>query len=378
MKVLHIITRLDRGGSAEAFLDLVSDLKRLGHDISVATGPVLEPQADIDAFSKATGIQVNYIPFLKRNVDPVRDILAFLGILKLIRSINPEVIHTHTSKAGFIGRIAGRIAMIKVIVHTPHGHIFYGYYGGLASRIFIFLERIAAKFSDRIITLTDIEKREYINKGIAADDRIVTIPCGIYIDQFTKSNKSIRDELGIPPGSPLVGWVGRLEHVKGCEYFLRACHLMKKEVPYAKYLVVGEGSLKREMEELACLLGLQEEVIFLGFREDIPSIMGSIDLLVHTPLNEGLGKVLLEAMASAKPVVASAVGGIPEIITHGLNGLLAPAGDYVSIATESVRILKDKALAERLGREGRKKAGAFDNRRLVEETLKLYKGLLVR
>ncbi len=378
MQILHIITRLDRGGSAEVFLNLVAELKKLGHDVSIATGPTVEPQADMDAFSEATGIPVNYIPSLRRNIYPFRDILAFFRILTLIKRINPDVIHTHTSKAGFIGRIAGRTAMIKAIVHTPHGHIFYGYYGGVISRIFVLLERIAARFCDRVITLTDIERREYINERIAAEDRIITIPCGIYVEKFSNSGAVMRKELGIGPDVPLVGWVGRLEPVKGCEYFLKACHLMKRELPLAKYIIVGDGSQRKEMGELVCLLGLDKEVIFLGFREDIPSIMGSIDLLVHTPLNEGLGKVLLEAMASSKPIVASEVGGIPEIITHGLNGLLVPSGDYVSIARESLRVLMDRDLAERLGRDGRKKAVAFDNRLMVEKTIKLYIELLSR
>ncbi|HEX8949988.1 MAG TPA: glycosyltransferase family 4 protein [Dissulfurispiraceae bacterium] len=373
-----MITRLDRGGSAEAFLNLALEFKRMGHDVAIATGPSLNPQADIGDFSKTHGIPVHSLPSLRRDVNPFRDIPAFLETLRVIRTVRPDVLHTHTSKAGFIGRIAGRVAGAGAVVHTPHGHIFYGYYGRLLTGIFILLERIGARFSDRIVTLTDLEKREYIEKGIADDGRITTIPCGIFVKDFSPMGGALREELGIAPGIPLVGWVGRLDPVKGCGHFLGTCRLIKEELPDARYLVVGDGPLRREMEELSRSLGLSREVIFLGFREDIPSIMSSIDLLVHTPLNEGLGKVLLEAMASAKPIVAAKVGGIPEIVTHGLNGLLVPPGDCASGARESVKILKDRALAEKLGNEGRKRVAAFDNSWMVEKTVELYRGLLAK
>lgn len=204
------------------------------------------------------------------------------------------------------------------------------------------------------------------------------MPCGIDVERFSSNNNSIRDEFGIHPEAPLVGWVGRLEPVKGCEIFLKACRLIKREIPKARYLIAGEGPLRAEMEKLATSLELKNEVTFLGFREDMPSIMKSIDLLAHTPLNEGLGRVLLEAMACSKPVVATKVGGIPEIITNDLNGYLVPSGDFVSIARESVKVLKDHKLAARLGEAGRKKAAAFGNEQLIEQTLKLYEELVMK
>jgi len=372
MRVLHIITRLDRGGSADVFLDLAAGLKAMGHEVFIAVGLTREPQTDVDAFSVTWGIPVHHIKFLKRDCLPFTDLVALFEILNVIRKIKPDVLHTHTSKAGFIGRLAGRIAGVKVAVHMPHGHIFYGYFSSIKSGLFIFLEKIAAAFTDKILTLTELEKKDYVNEKIVQDSRIVTIPCGIDIDRYALSSTTVRDEFGISPDQPVVGWIGRTEPVKGCEYFLRACCLIKEEIPAARFLVVGDGSLRGEMEELAYSLGIREEVIFAGYRTDMPEIMNSMDLLLHTPLNEGLGRVLLEAMTCKKPIVAADVGGIPEIIEHGTHGFLVPAGDYVSMARESLRILNDPELAQRLGKAGRERALDFSTDTMVLKVHNLY------
>lgn len=372
MKVLHIITRLDKGGSADVFLDLAAGLKGMGHDVFMAVGPTLEPQTDINTFSEKTGIPHYDVPSLRRSCLPFTDCLALFEILKIIRKVKPDVLHTHSSKAGFIGRIAGRIAGVKVTVHMPHGHVFYGYFSSVTARLFVFLEKIAALFTDKILTLTEIEKKDYIREKISDDNRIVTIVCGIDIERYASSTRTVRDEFGISPDQPVIGWVGRIEPVKGCEHFLRACQLIKKEMPEARFLLVGEGALKGEMEELADSLEIGREVTFAGYRTDMPEIMNSIDLLLHTPLNEGLGRVLLEAMTCEKPVVAADVGGIPEIIEHGIQGLLVPAGDHVSMAEESLKILKDPELAKRLGSAGREKALNFSTEEMVQKVHNLY------
>jgi glycosyltransferase involved in cell wall biosynthesis len=373
MRVLHIITRLDKGGSADVFLDLTSGLRKMGHDVFIAVGPTLEPQTDIDTYSQKSGIPVHHIKYLQRDCSPFTDCRAFLEILKVIKKIKPHVLHTHTSKAGFIGRIAGRLAGVNVAIHMPHGHIFYGYFSSLKTRMFILLETIAALFTYRILTLTEIEKMDYIREKIARAEKIATIPCGIDIDRYSLSHRTVRDEIGIPPGLPVIGWVGRTESVKGCEYFLRACKLIKKELPDARYLFIGEGPLKGEMEELARTLNISKEVIFAGYRTDMPEIMNSIDLLLHTPLNEGLGRVLLEAMICEKPVVAADVGGIPEIIEHGVQGFLVPAGDTAAMARESLRILKDQELSKALGSAGRERALEYSTENMVRKINTLYK-----
>lgn len=353
-------------------LELTAGLKNMGYEIFIAVGPTLNPPIDIKAFSVKSGIPLFYIKSLRRDSHPFWDCLAFFEILKVINEIKPDVLHTHTSKAGFIGRIAGRIAGVKVAIHMAHGHVFYGYFNNITSRIYVYLEKIAAKFTDKILTLTEIEKGEYLQEKIAPGDKIVTIPCGIDVDRFSASHNAVRNEFGISSDMPVIGWVGRAETVKGCEYFLRACQLIKKELPGVRFLVVGEGSLNGEMEKLAYSLDLSDEVKFTGYRTDMPEIMNSIDLLLHTPLNEGLGRVLLEAMTCEKPIVATNVGGIPEIVEHGIQGFLVPAGDYASMASESLKILKDSELAKSLGSAGRKKALNFSTEKMVQKIHNLY------
>lgn len=377
MKILHIITRLDKGGSAEVALSLAEGHKKMGHNVFIAAGSSADSQVNMRHFSKETDIKIIDIPYLRRNVNPLLDIPAFFQTFSVIKKIKPDVLHTHTSKAGFIGRIAGKAADIKAVVHTPHGHIFYGYYNSHISRIFIYLEHIAARFSDRITTLTEIERQDYIRENIAAPDKIVSIPCGIEIDRFlSETPETIRDEFQISMDSPVIGWVGRLEPVKGCDIFLQACSLIKEEMNSAVFLVVGEGSLRDDMKKLSSSLGLDKNLFFLGFRNDIPIIMNSIDLLLHTPLNEGLGRVILEAMAKSRPVVASAAGGIPEVVEHGVTGYLAPPGDYIAMAGESVKILKNKELKKNLGRAGKTRALDFSIEKMIEKTHKLYLELL--
>ena len=377
MRILHIITRLDRGGSADVVLNLTEGLKNMGHEVFLATGPSCDPQADMVHFSDRTGIPVTHMKYLRREIHPLLDLLAFFETLKTIREIRPDLLHTHTSKAGFIGRIAGRIAGTRAIVHMPHGHVFYGYFNTFASRLFLFLERAASLFGDMIITLTELEKKEYISLHIESAPKIRAVPCGIDLDTFsTNTGDKLRDELGIPGSTKVVGWVGRLEPIKGCKFFIKACELIRKELPNAKFLVVGDGPLREELKDLSSSLGLDDDLMFLGFREDIPAVMGSIDLLLHTPLNEGLGRVLLEAMACAKPVVATRVGGIPEIVKHGVNGLLVPPEDHIAMACESVKVMRDADFAEKLGRAGREKASAFSTGHMVKQISGLYRELI--
>lgn len=378
LKILHIITRLDKGGSADVVLGLVKGLKERGEDVSIVVGKTMDPHTDLSAYVERTGIGIISIPFLRRDVNPFLDMLALLQLFFIIRRERPDILHTHTSKAGFLGRLAGRVAGAKVIVHTPHGHILYGYYGRILTRLFLYLEGLASYLSDRVITLTDNEAQEYVKWGVTKMEKLVTIPCGIELERFsslTEGNK-IKRGFGIPGDTPLVGWVGRLEPVKGCGYFLRACAIIKNAVPGVRFLIVGDGPLMGDMKVLAEGLGLKGDVIFAGFREDIPEIISSIDLLVHTPLNEGLGRVLLEAMAGGKPIVVTRVGGVPEVVEDGVNGLLIPSGDVEAIAEASIRILKDNALGSRLGEAGKKKVAEFGMDRMVEATHRLYKTMI--
>ena len=379
-KVLHIITRLDRGGSAEAVMQLVEGLQRDGYPVKLVTGRTVEPQEDLSAFSRRTGVPVISVQELKREVGPVDDLIALGKLMRLIGRERPEIVHTHSSKAGILGRSAARLMGCPVIVHFPHGHVFYGYFGRLRTWAVILVERLAARITHCIFTLTELGKREHLRFKVAEPEKFVTVPCGIDLAKFSSPRRSpaeVRAEFGFSPSDIVAGYVGRLVPIKGCEYFLYALELTRRRRSEIKGIIVGDGPLREELEELAKGLGLSESVVFAGVREDIPEIMHALDLFVLTSLNEGLGRVLLEAMACGVPVVASRVGGVAEIVLHRETGLLVPPKDPEEIAGAILEILNDGEKAELFSRKGRERARAFDVTRMLERTEEVYERLLV-
>ena len=379
-KVLHIITRLDRGGSAEAVMQLVEGLKRDGYPVKLVTGRTVEPQEDLDAFSRRTGVPVVSIEELRREVNPVDDLIALVKLMHLIGRERPEIVHTHSSKAGLLGRLAARLMDCPLIIHFPHGHVFYGYFGRLRTWTIILAERLAARITHRIFTLTELGKRDHIRFGIAKPEKFVTIPCGIDVAKFSSAGRNpaeARAGFGFSPSDVVAGYVGRLVAIKGCEYFLYALELVRKKRSDIKGIIVGDGPLRKELEELAKGLDLSESVVFAGAREDIPEVMHALDLFVLTSLNEGLGRVLLEAMACGVPVVASRVGGVAEIVLHRETGLLVPPENPEGIAEAILEILNDKKKAELFSRKGKERTKLFDVRRMIERTEEIYQRLLV-
>ncbi len=361
-------------------MQLVDGLRRDGYPVKLVTGCTVEPQEDLDGFSRRSGVPVILVQELKREVRPVDDLIALVKLMRLIGRERPEIVHTHSSKAGLLGRSAARLMGCPVIVHFPHGHIFYGYFGRIRTWTFILAERLAARFTHRIFTLTELGKREHVGFKIAEPEKFVTVPCGIDLAKFSSPRRSpvkVRAEFGFSPSDVVVGYVGRLVPIKGCEYFLYALERIRRRRPDIKGIIVGDGPLRSELEELAKKLGLSENVVFSGVREDIPEIMHALDLFVLTSLNEGLGRVLLEAMACGVPVVASRVGGVAEIVLHREVGLLVPPGDTGRMVEAILEILNDKKQAELFSRKGRARARAFDVTRMLERTEAVYERLSV-
>jgi glycosyltransferase involved in cell wall biosynthesis len=373
IKVLMIITRLDRGGSADVFRELAENLDKEIFDIKLIAGLTVAPSFSIDDW-KSRGILI-YLPSLRRDINPVFDLYSLFKLYKIIRFENPDIVHTHTSKAGILGRIAAFLNRVPIIIHTPHGHIFYGYFGKFKTRLFIWFEKLAAKVTNRIITLTNIEKKDYISLGIGKEEKFSTIYCGINIDRFCKKDKEVlRKEFGFNLDNIIIGWIGRLEKIKGCEYFIRGCRIIKDKMKdkNIKFLLVGDGLLRPYLEELTGELKLSEDIIFMGNRDNIPEIMNIIDLFVLSSLNEGLGRVILEAMASGVPVVATRVGGVPEIVTDGITGLLIPPSNPEKIAWAVIEILNNKELYSKFSTNCRERAKLFSLDKMIKDTESLY------
>ena len=365
--VLHIITRLDPGGSSENTLITVAGLDRSRYRPSLMTGRSGEGVASI------------IIPHLGRKIHPFNDLLAYGEIYRQIRNGRYTLVHTHSSKAGILGRWAAWLAGVPIIVHTPHGHVFYGYYGRVPSYMFILLERLTARITDKIITLTEQGIREHVERRIAPREKFTSIHSGVELSRYTEPRPDpviARKQLGLSPDWPVVGSVGRFGPVKGYDTFLEAAALLRARQPKVQFLLVGEGGEEVRLKRLAEQLRIEDRILFLGWQHDIPEILSALDLFVLPSRNEGMSRTLVQAMAMGKPIVATRVGGVPEVLGEGEAGLLVPPDDPVQLSQAIELLLTDGELARKLGEGGKRRAPAYSAERMVAEIESLYETLL--
>lgn len=379
-RILHLITRLDRGGSAENTVLTVSGLQRKGYHVTLVSGQTLDPSLKLAELDWQRGEGWTEIPQLVRRINPIRDIKAFFKIYALIKRGRFQIVHTHSSKAGILGRLAAKLVGVPIVVHTPHGHVFYGYYGRILSHLFLLLERIWAEFTDRIVTLTERGKQEHIQLKVAPANKFTVIPSGVEFKDFLevqKGSPALRQELGLASGERIVGSVGRFVPIKGYRYFLEAAKEIVEQRSDVLFLSVGDGPLEQELKAFAEASGIASRVVFAGYRKDVAEIMALMDVFVLPSLNEGMGKVLVEAMAEGKPVVATKVGGIPELVSDNLTGILCPPKDSHALAEAILKLLRNKELARRMGAEGRKRVyPQYDAKVMVEKIERLYAELM--
>lgn len=376
LSVLHVITRLDKGGSAEVVLELARVLREDGVRVGIACGRTTDPQTDLAEYSARTGVEIIDVPSLIREVSPANDLRAVLQLRKIMKRWRPDIVHTHTSKAGIVGRWAARSVKIRNTVHTPHGHVFYGYFSPMKTRMFIFLEKITAPITGRLVTLTRRGMEDHLREGIGRPDQYRIIPSGADVGRFSlASGDHVREEIGYVR-ERVIGWAGRLAAIKDGETFLRAAEKIHAMCPDTRFILAGEGEEREKLETLAKELCVDNVVHFLGNRDDMPSVMAAMDVFVLSSLNEGFGRVIVEAMAAGVPVVATGVGGVPEVVEDGATGMLVPPRDPVRMAETVMTILDDEELRNRLRENGRIRAWAFDTRVMVDSYEEIYEELL--
>lgn len=384
VKLLYIITRLDRGGSSEMVLLTLLRLNQEKFDITIMSGPSREPDEKLIESVKKKGVRFIFDSFLVRGPSPVKDFLTLLKIFFLIKKEKFDIIHTHTSKAGILGRIAAKWTTSKdyrpIIIHTPHGHVFYGYYGVVLSKLFLILEKLAASFTDKIIALTEKEIDEYLQFGISRNRaKFISIPNGLDLNRI--ANLKIdpvrkRKEFGLPEEVKLIGSAGRLELVKGYKYFIEASLIVKKSFPNCLFLLIGDGSLCGELQHQIEKLNLWQNFKILGWRDDVNEIISLLDVFVLSSLNEGMGLVLVEAMAMGKPVVATNVGGIPSVVIDGETGILVPPKNPDAIAEAIIFLLQNPEKMKKMGEAGKERTKLFSIEVMIEKTQRLYEELL--
>ncbi len=380
VRILNIITRLNIGGASSHTINLTERLNSNGFRSVLASGVESEREGNMIDLAHRKGIEPPIMSHLRRDVSICRDVAAVVQLYLLIKKHSPHIVHAHTTKAGTLGRIAAWLAGVPVIVFTLHGSYFYGYFSRAKTRMFTCIERLLSLVSDRIIAVSDQERREIIEQKIGTEDKVIKIPLGLELDDlFTCDPKKgiLRSELGIEPGRKLIGIVARLVPIKGHRFFLDAARLVLQSCPDLLFLIIGDGELRQELEEYASSLGIAENIVFLGFRRDLPTIYADLDIVALSSLNEGLPVSVIEAMAAAKPIVATCVGGVPELLDEGRHGIIVPPSNSEKLANGILEILDNPEMGGRMGELGRKAAmERYTIDTLVENITDLYQQLL--
>jgi len=388
IRVIHVITKLELGGAQENTLYTLAHLERTRFSGLLVTHP--EGILVADAL-RADGYEKRFVPALVREISPGRDATALAALVRVfrrevrrVRGLSgtcppPVIVHTHSSKAGILGRAAARIAGVPVVIHTVHGYGFHPRQRPAVRRFYIALERLAARWTTHVIAVAQSDLDEGVELGIIARERASLIRSGIdiacYAAQGIDREATVR-ALGFDPTRPLVGMVACLKPQKNPEDFVRAAALVAGSIPAAQFLLAGDGVLRPAVEEAVRRSGLGDRFRLLGWRRDVAAIIPCLDVLVLTSLWEGLPRVFPQAMAAGRPVVAYRVDGAPEAVTEGVTGYLVEPGDYPAAAARIVELLEDPALARRLGAAGRERVGEFDADTMVRRQEALYERLL--
>jgi glycosyltransferase involved in cell wall biosynthesis len=378
IRVLHIITRLDKGGSADNTLLSVLGLNKEVFKVDLLSGRTNFPSPKLTQLKEQNLIQYKEIGQLVRAIHPFKDISTLSQLYQYIKKGRYDIVHTHSSKAGLLGRLAARMAGVKHIIHTPHGHIFYGYYGRCLSFMFIILERWAARFTEKIITLTNSGKEEHVQYKIAPAHKFITIHSGLELGSLQPSDtkNDVAKEFNIDKSDKLIGTVARLVPIKGHEFLVKAAPLVLQHYPDTTFLLIGDGPLRKKLENLAQQLNFFDKIVFSGMREDIPRLLNAIDIFVLPSLNEGMGRVLIEAMVLAKPIVATRVGGVPDVVEDGSSGLLVPPADPDALADAICTIMKNPALASKLASHAAICSQKFSHTEMIRQLENLYKSVM--
>lgn len=376
IRVTEVITRLIVGGAQETAILTCARLDPERFEAGLVTGPQTGPEGSLHGWARELDVRLDVEPSLVRELSPVRDLLALFRLWRRFRRECPDVVHTHSSKAGVVGRLAARLAGVPVVVHTVHGWSFHDHMSRRERAVYVRLERLAARWTDRLVLVTERDRAKGSSEGIGRPGQYVTIRSGVDLTPYGAGDGSgLHAELGIPAGAPVVGTVARLSPQKDPIGFVEAGAEVLGKRPEAHLVFVGDGPMRGEVERRAAELGVADRLHLAGIRRDVPDVLRAFDVFVAGSLWEGLPRTVIQAMASGVPVVASAVDGIAEAVRDGESGLLVPPGDRRAMAGAVLRILDDEGLATRLADGGRDRAEEFAEGVMIERLEGLYREL---
>jgi glycosyltransferase involved in cell wall biosynthesis len=374
VRVLHVLGGTEFGGAIWVVQSYVEALMEQGCAVTICA------TADrvTDLFRRA-GCEIIEIPEMVRAIDPRRDAIAVAKLARICRRRRFDVVHTHTSKGGIVGRAAARLAGVPIILHTAHGFAFHERSSRRSMALYVTLERLAARWSDRIITVSEFHREWALSLGIGSPEKVVTIHNGISRARLavSRSAADVRREFGLAADDLVIASIGRLAPGKGLEDLVVALPEIRRSQPRARLLLAGDGPLRPELEAQVRGSGLEGFVHLPGFREDVGDLLMAADLVAAPSLREGLSISVLEAMAMGRPIVATTIGSNRELIEDGVSGLLIPPDDAPALAAAVSSLLGDPDRAARFGNAARDRFEAgFTERAMKDAVWNLYATLL--
>jgi len=388
IRITRVIARLNIGGPAVHIANLMAGLdpgRFESHLIFGQIGPGEGDMGYLEPFVTARQKSLappTMIPELGRSLSPVRDLRTMAKLVPILRRQRPHIVETHTAKAGFVGRLAARLAGVPIVLHVFHGHVFYGYFGAVQTRTFIHIERILARLTDRVITISPTQCHDIAHVyHIAPPHKVLVVPLGLDLGPLVAARQNddgrFRRVLGIPADAPLVGYVGRFTAVKNPSLLVDVAHRVLQRAPQARFVLVGDGELRPDVERQIAELDLAGRVTLAGWQRDMPAVYAALDVLALTSLNEGTSVTAIEALAAGVPVVATAVGGMADVVADGQTGLLVPSGDVAAFAEAVAELLQAPERGRPLAQAGQRDVTArFGIERLVRDMESLYVTLL--
>ena len=378
MRVTHVITRLIVGGAQENTVASVLGLRqKAGLEVDLIAGPTRGPEGSLEPALAGCSALLTIVPELVRPLHPWKDARAWQKLTGLFRARQPQLVHTHSGKAGVLGRLAAARAGVPIILHTIHGPSFGSFQGWSANALFRSAERYAARVTTHFVIVAEAMKRQYLAAGIGCPDQYTKIFSGFALEPFLDSTNDLqlRARLGLAPDDIVIGKIARLFKLKGHDDLFAIAPALVQKCPRIKFLLVGDGPWRGRLESRARSLGLEKHVVFTGLvaPSAVPPIVGVMDLLVHLSLREGLPRALPQALAAARPVVAYDADGANEVCLENETGFLVAPGDLPGLSERLLRLAQDPALRQRLGCRGQRFVQErFGVQHMVDDLYQLY------
>ncbi len=383
IRVLRVIARLNVGGPALHVTHLAQGLAERGYETTLVAGDVGRGEESMAFVAERAGVEVVRLPGLSRELSPLRDALAAVRLARIIRRVRPDVVHTHTAKAGAVGRAAALLAGLRrrpVVVHTFHGHVLRGYFGRVGTLIFRGIETALARTTDRLIAVSPEVRDELVHLGVAPASKFSIVRLGLELERrvdFSGDVAEVRRRHGIRPEKFVVGWFGRMTAVKQTDDLLTTLTGLRERSIDALLLLVGDGDDRARLEQRAHDLGVARSCLFLGYQQDVAPWFAVCDAVLLTSVSEGTPATIIEALAAGRPVVATKVGGVSDVVDEGETGFLVRAGDTHALAERLEILARDPSRREAMGSLGRTRVlERYAVERLVDDVDALYRELL--